>query len=635
MLYCPECGSELEPGDEFCINCGASLLEGGDNTPAAKKPKKRFNPVPLVIILGVIVLIAAAALAAFSTPELRLMTAVSKTSNDLKKNPTYAELEKLASGGSINAEANLTEFLSDLHYLDDVDAKANAKVFFDPENSRIVTKLGASVSGLSALDADFWIDGESLTVKSGAFLGKDAYTIDLKPFYADPDAVAASKAFSKAVSASKNTAFLKLYRAAVKHGTLTRDKGDEETVYHLSIDASAAEKILHDFYAWARKDKAVKAFFEDVDPSSVYAFIDSIDNDFNLKLRFFVHANDRITRLEVKTNTAFVSAGVDDPEEISLVELKIKSGEYDLKYDSAIDDSADTFGANVSCKSDGKEFAKLLIDWDKKDGDFEIRYDNTRLTPAMKLYVDETDKAEDVPDTAATISLDDEKDVRKLAGAVSENVNALIDELGLFLPFSLEDMVSETLTGAAESYKGFIGSNERPLSISEITAIAQEAAQAKADERAREVAEATAREIAEAKAVELEAKVDAKIREIEEKNRALITAGGPVISAGTDGAGTETDPSGKKDYKATIPGTYEYNADGINATVALGADGQYAMKVKYAFFNIQDTGSYSVDDNGSVTFNTKLNYNVTGKYDGADSLTVTIDGLDSATLTRK
>ena len=635
MLYCPECGAELEPGDEFCINCGASLVEGADNAPIAKKPKKKFNPIPLIIILSVIFLLAIAAIIVFSTPQAKLLAAITQTSYDLKENPTFAKLDKLAYGGSIEAEANMTEFLTDLQYLDDVDSKANAKIYFDSENPRLVINAGASVSGLSALDADLWIDGESATVKSGAFLGKDAYAIDLKPFYANPDTAKASAAYAKAIAYTKDTAILKLYHEAVKYGSLSQDKYDDETVYHLSIDAKAAESILRDFYAWAGKDSSSKRFFDDVDPSGVYAFIDSINQSFGLKLRFFTRKNNQITKLEVKTNDSFVSVKVDDPEKISLLDMKIQADDCNLECDSKISDSEDGFTAKVSCLSDGRECARMNIGWDMNAGDFEIDYDNKKITPDMKLFINEEDNAPELPGEAEEISLYNEAGINKISGAVSENVTALVEKLGLFLPFDLKDMIGGTLSMVAENYKGYIGSGNKSLSIKEITQIAQMAAEEKAAQKAQEIAEATAREISEAKAQELEALIDAKIAEIEKANKALSPTSAYVPADNTtDGSDTEKKDE-KKDYKATIPGTYELNSSGISGTVALGADGTYAMKVQYLFYVLTDSGTYTVDDSGNVSFNTKLGYNVSGKYDGANSLQITIDGLGSETLKRK
>ena len=37
-LYCPQCGSEVDPSDEFCLECGKIL---GSFDPHNKKTKKR------------------------------------------------------------------------------------------------------------------------------------------------------------------------------------------------------------------------------------------------------------------------------------------------------------------------------------------------------------------------------------------------------------------------------------------------------------------------------------------------------------------------------------------------------------------------------------------------------------------
>ena len=115
---CPECGYELDPNDEFCINCGVSLVnpDGSEHVKTVnRREKKHFPWGALIAVIFVLIVLVAGVAYYMQTPKVVLARSLEATFGDTLK------------GAPVSVSADLSPYIKDLPFIGGVDASAEAK----------------------------------------------------------------------------------------------------------------------------------------------------------------------------------------------------------------------------------------------------------------------------------------------------------------------------------------------------------------------------------------------------------------------------------------------------------------------------------------------------------------------------
>ncbi|MDO4939848.1 MAG: zinc ribbon domain-containing protein [Lachnospiraceae bacterium] len=379
MKYCPECGFELKPGDEFCINCGASLIDYKDadketsreKTPG--KPKKSFFKTPGGIILIVVAAIAAAAgvafLAYFNLPKNKLLRAAKNTVEDVSEMKNVKILNRVFSGGSIEAKANLQDLMEDfsIPLIGQIDATASVKYYMDAENDSCELNAAGGLGGSEALGLDIWADPHRVIIKSPALIGKTAYgfemsddnsrkeleglleeylNIDMKPYDEYEEII---DIYSKNKKELAPEIGLELYNQAFKNGEV--DTGKEEImisgesskteVIRLSLSGEQLRTVLNNTYEKLRDEENIAELAELIEEKGLNKKIEKIPDDYRMDYKFYINSNMRLVRIDAgadKVDTiAVIGPDPADAKELSLI-LTENGNTVSLSYKIERDD---------------------------------------------------------------------------------------------------------------------------------------------------------------------------------------------------------------------------------------------------------------------------------------------------------
>ena len=609
MKYCPECGGALEPGDSFCINCGAALKtsespESTTYSPAyttgdySPKPEKKRRKNPWVAILSVFAALAVIALAVFlvlrsSNPAV-LLRAANATIEDLEEKNGFKGFDVLADGGSIQASADLTQYITGLDYLDSLDAKVNAEAYYSKADAALVIDAAASVSGLSALDATVWITPDAAVISSSALLGSKTYRINLDEFYGQEDIPEIIRVIFEKTAGSPEATFSKLLTGAFRYGESYKNKFSDHTDIRLTLDRKALEKLLHNVYG-------VNA---DISPACI------------LRFDFTINSNNRLTGITLSTDQISYSLNINP-----------SSASGDLFTGELI---SEDYNAEMS--------------WNPSSGAFKLSSGGINLTPGVNVVLQEQTAPKRLPGITEEISLYDEEDVSGLAENLDDSVGSLAGELGLFMPFSLKDSVIATIEYIADNYLSYLaGANTVTMTKQEfeeeITSIAQSVAESVAYEIAQETADSVAREAAGSVAAETAEEVAKKIAEETVKKYMSSTPQSNSDSTvqKSDESSKTSDTGSKGKMYSEVAGNYIFEEGvsyGVTATAKFDNKGNYSFSCKSLLFNISDKGTYTVDDKGNITFQTNTSYKAKGVY-SSGIIKLTIAGIATVELKKQ
>ena len=669
MKFCPECGAPLEPDDTFCINCGVSLEDipetglpasgasaapgrfaaaGGsavtdaatasgisspasDTTPVPRRTrKKKFNFVPLIIIAAVLVIAGIAFLIVRSTPAFTLLRAAKSTYQELEHFETVKELQILGKGGSLEASANLSEFLKGLPYLDAVDAQAKAELSYRPEEGAFICQGSAAVGGFSALDATVWITPETAFLRSSALLGKDAYKVDLRDFY-EASCSKTLSGITERLGDQPEDKLKALVTDAFRYGEVSKENvtdtqavqeewisPEDATLIYLTLDRKSAEKAL---------EKALD-------------FKAELPADFILRLVFSIDKNQKLSAITYKKDYAAYTLRLTDCTEDSFaLTFRCDSPVYTGECTCNVrEDTEEKLQAALAVKLNETQTANVEVAWNRGSGKFEAKVNKTLITPEMTLRLREEPNLPNVPTTGKDFCLTEEEDLMELAGVLDTNAGDLISKLGYNLPFSLQDTIYAYLTDFSDSYiapitgAGMITMSEKEFEAT-LQSVSQSVAESVAAEVAAEVAADTAAQVASdtAQSVAAEAAAAAIQEELAKHplsgdNSTTTGTGGSNPGSAGSSAGSASSSAAKNDMYSKVAGTYIY-ADGasygVDASAKFDDKGNYSFSVKSLFFNIADKGTYKIDNNGNLSFTTNTSYKATGKYaNGKIQLTV-------------
>ncbi len=425
MKFCPECGFELKPGDEFCINCGASLIDYKDaqkdaSEASSGKPKKNFIKTPggiiLIVVVALLVAAGVAFLIYFNSPKIKLLRAAKNTAEDVSSMKKVKIIDRVLNGGSIEAGASLQNIIEgfSIPLIGQIDATATVKYYMDTENDSCELSLSGGLGGSQALGADIWADPHRVIVKSPALIGKTAYGFEasdedsrnelrgLIKEYLDVDIKEADKYIEIADAYSKNKDELnkqlafKLYEEAFRNGDVEKGKeeitiaGEDiktESVY-LALSGEQLRKMLNKTYDDLKDKEDFSEVAALIDEDELRDKIDDIPDDYELDFKFYINKKTRLVRVESRADkinvTAFIGPDPAEAKEFS-VTVSDDSGNKGLTY--RVDtDNDNKYLSHVSCQLPHiiEEKLGLLnvkvgsdeltgdISWNKTGGNWEL-----------------------------------------------------------------------------------------------------------------------------------------------------------------------------------------------------------------------------------------------------------------------
>lgn len=438
MKFCPECGFELKPGDEFCINCGADLTVNSNKVEEPKKEKKSFfkSPGGIIVIILAVLLVAAgvAALSFFNSPKVRVLRAFKNTAEDITENKTFNIIDGIVNEGSIEAEADLKDIIGgfSIPLIGEIDASALVKLYMNAEKDSYQFSMSGKLGGTQAVGADLWVNPERTVVKSPTLIGKTAYGFDLPEddsfdafetltdeylgFDVTPyeKSVKVFDAYSKNKENINEKLAAKLYTEAFKNGKTSVEKeeitigGEKQKTDRVSLKLSKGqlEKTLRETEKELRQDEDFDELSALIDEDELDDVLDDIPDDYSFETGFYINKESRLLRVDVNDGDTFVTAYLGpDPKAIRelVIKASLEGDETGFSYYVENDDSSSYAShlewklAEQFCESVG--FADLKevlsakiegdIEWNKTSGEW-IFDTNTGLTSNGVLsYSDE------------------------------------------------------------------------------------------------------------------------------------------------------------------------------------------------------------------------------------------------------
>lgn len=436
MKYCPECGFELKPGDEFCINCGAVIDGQGETAPEPKAEKKSFFKTPggiiLIILVSLIAIVAIAGVILINTPQLKVLRAAYNTAKDISETDTAKIYSNVMNGGSVEADAELKNIVEgfSIPFLSQVDATAGIKYYMNAKEDSYQMSITGALGGTDAVSLDAWVNPHRVIVKSPTLIGKNAYGIDMS----DDESRAKSEklvseylgvdveeydrylklndAYAKNKDVLNRKLGYKLYIEAFKNGSVEKGKdeitiSDEaqktETVF-LTLTGDQIAKTFRDTYTELKDDEDFAGVMACIDRDELFEEIDKIPADYRITFRFFINKQIRLIRFEVKTDdgTAVAMLGP-DPAQLKEVSLSFiadglktafkyhidedSESEY-LAHISAEISEANVFGVDVTEYMDGMNELTADLQWNKTRGDWTLGSNCDLTMNGEMLYAD-------------------------------------------------------------------------------------------------------------------------------------------------------------------------------------------------------------------------------------------------------
>ena len=436
MKYCPECGFELKPGDEFCINCGAVIDEHNEAAPEPKAEKKSFFKTPggiiLIVFVSLIAIVAIAGLILINTPQLKVLRAAYNTAKDISETDTAKIYSNVMNGGSVEADAELKNIVEgfSIPFLSQVDATAGIKYYMNAEEDSYQMSITGALGGTDAVSLDAWVNPHRVIVKSPTLIGKNAYGIDMS----DDESRAKSEklvseylgvdveeydrylklndAYAKNKDVLNKKLGYRLYVEAFKNGSVEKGKdeitiADEaqktETVF-LTLTGDQIAKIFRDTYTELKDDEDFAEVMACIDRDELFEEIDKIPADYRITFRFFINKQIRLIRFEVKTDdgTAVAMVGP-DPAQLKEVSLSFSADGLKTAFKYHIDEDseseylahisaeiteANVFGVDVTEYIEGMNELTADLQWNKTRGDWTLGSNCDLTVNGEMLYAD-------------------------------------------------------------------------------------------------------------------------------------------------------------------------------------------------------------------------------------------------------
>ncbi len=438
MKYCPECGFELKPGDEFCINCGADLTVNEKTVEEPKKKKKSFFKTPGGIIITVLAvfLIAAgiAAISYFNSPKVRVLRAFKNTAEDIAEDKTFNIIDAVVNEGSIEAEAELKDIIGgfSIPLIGEIDASALVKLYMNAEKDSYQLSASGKLGGTQAVGAELWINPERLVVKSPALIGKVSYGFDLPEDdsfdelealtdeYLGFDAgtyektVKAFDAYSKNKEDINKKLAVKLYSEAFKNGKTSVEKeeitvgGETQKTDRVSLKLSKEQlvKALRETEEELRQDEDFRELADIFGEDDIRDAIDDIPDNYSLEAGFYINKESRLLRVDINSGNTFLTAYLGpDPKAIRelVIEVSLDGDETGVSYYIENDDNSRYSShlkwklAEQFCESIGfadiKEAASAKIEgnieWNKTSGAWTFDTNTGLTSNGTMSYSDE------------------------------------------------------------------------------------------------------------------------------------------------------------------------------------------------------------------------------------------------------
>lgn len=367
MKYCPECGFELKPGDEFCINCGADLTVNQAPVEEPKKEKKSFFKTPggiIVIVLAVILVAAGiAALSYFNSPKVRVLRAFKNTAEDITGDKTFNIVDAVINGGSIEAEADLKDIIGgfSIPLIGEIDASAIVKLYMNAEKDSYQFSMSGKLGGTQAAGADLWINPDRMVVKSPTLIGKNTYGFELSDEdsfdelnsltneYFGYDAgmyekyVQVLDAYSQEKENINEKLAAKLYSEVFKNGKTSVEKeeitiGGEKLktdLITLKLSKEQIAKALRETDKELRKDEDFNRLADIISEDELNESIEDIPDSYTFEAGFYINKDSRLLRTDINSGGTFITAYMGpDPKEIKefVIEASFDGDETGVSY---------------------------------------------------------------------------------------------------------------------------------------------------------------------------------------------------------------------------------------------------------------------------------------------------------------
>lgn len=617
-MKCPECGFELEPGDEFCINCGAAI--DTEPKPVVKKKKMKFHVWPLIVMLVVLGLAAGVIAYVFNLPMITLARAVIGTGLEYKDNETLKTIVAAGKDGSIDVSADLSDVIDDfgIPMLTEIEARAGVKLYMNSEAREVCTNVTGSLGGSNAIDAKLWTKPDEAIIQSDTIIGREAYGVRYgseeelenaekliqQNLYLDLSGynryIEMARYFAENSDKIGPWIALKSYCYQFKYGTVSKAKetktvdGKKEnfTTISISFDRQQFLDYVTALEKWCREYKPTAELFSYLEEGEIEEFFSNLDDDYRVDTAYRIgkgHMGTELVLLSQTTNSAGVSAEINYGREIS------------------IDSGNDEMHANLV--------------WDTEDGGWHMSYNDEEVASGSLRSADEgraelviddvpvdiTILAEDkIPQAPDYSEIKTQEDIEDLGAQIYGNV------MGLVMQFAGMPEFQAPVSAAPE-----IEEPETETEPELWTEPAIETGSAIETEPESEVESETGKES--------ETEIESELESTTEEGKA---AESKSEAESKSAAETESETETLAPPEKPVEGTYYYddgNTFSINfqtgeyqehVTVAavIKKDGTYTLTYSNGLFQYEDYGTYTCDKKNHMTFASATGIDATGEY---------------------
>lgn len=380
--------------------------------------------VVAVAVIGGIVIASAAS----STPLALVEKSVTKSFQALEKNQIVSLVEKALNGGSFEVTADLSTAMGI------GGANANAKLYLDAGKGMAAVTADAGMGDEALFDGMIVMDQNNIAISSDVLFDDEAYGISLKKLaerFNDsefgpggefdlgielPDSfdnlLKNSDQLTKDAEKVVAEALKVLLKSVKSNAELEKEKdtlkfnGDKVnvTAVNITVDDKALVAVISDMLEWAQDDKDLEKFLydnaekfvpenEDVDPEDVIdEFYDALDDadvddledmlkevDFEATLTFYINSGKQLVgaNLEAEADGEVIkmSAKIGPSwDKISEISFNYDDGWTTYSGSFTVDtDDKEEYSAELELSEDDEVVFSGTFEWDKKDGDYELK----------------------------------------------------------------------------------------------------------------------------------------------------------------------------------------------------------------------------------------------------------------------
>ena len=453
-----------------------------------------------------------------NTPSALIIRSAANTISDAKRIEIIDLADDVANGGSIAVSANLDKLAND-------DVYAEAKIYTDAANLKSAYELTLTEDNNVILNSKAMFNEDKFAFSCpelfdgtygisykniaknlpGSIFDPDEetdYSLDDEQFdrlLNLKETVKNDKNLQRDItnmSAKYRQVAIKAFvkYAEVGRGSKTITVGGDKiscTVITLTLDEEALAAATRDIIEYANNDKDLEKLLYRIAANSTYEdpddyvdnFFNSLDDiedelddmekeDIEISLDFYItKSGRRLARLDAEAEinssrseaTILLGKNVATSKEISLTTTNSYGGTYSITY-TVKEDSARLYEAQIEVEESNSRYTDeyaVKVEWDKKSGDFELKYKDDYDTTVIKgnlvqkgdkyifvltnirtgnnpipyvksleltITIDRNDRMPNVPARYTEITTMNERDFKHLSEDIEEGVEKIWDE---------------------------------------------------------------------------------------------------------------------------------------------------------------------------------------------------------------